>query len=359
MDTFDLVGIRNGYAWMYGGGGNDIFKLGALDKLATTLAVYGGGNADRVEVNDSGRQSGTTYTFTAGGQFWWGGGRNLTASTPPGTNALYYFEMEGFDLAAGRGDDIVNILRPGSATTVNTGAGYDTVYVGAVRGVNTPVGLWDRELATAAPVSRPLSVDAGPDGGLLVLLDRANPYESGEVSGRYVVSDTALTRMGLVGKLGQPATIEMPVVRVGHRGFTGLQLDTGERDDFVRVIVTSAGPKVTVNAGGGNDILVGGGANDTLNGGSGRDVLIGGLGYDTLDGGQEDDILIAGTTTHDADDGKLRAIRTVWADYSKTVAQRKALLQPLLNASTVANGSSLDVLSDAAGDNWRWSVPLM
>lgn len=40
-----------------------------------------------------------------------------------------------------------------------------------------------------------------------------------------------------------------------------------------------------INAGGGNDCVLGGGGNDTLSGGVGTDVLIGGPGTDSFNGG--------------------------------------------------------------------------
>lgn len=47
---------------------------------------------------------------------------------------------------------------------------------------------------------------------------------------------------------------------------------------------------ITINAGDGNDVLIGGAGNDTLLGGAGDDVLFGGPGDDTIDGGPGDDV---------------------------------------------------------------------
>jgi len=69
---------------------------------------------------------------------------------------------------------------------------------------------------------------------------------------------------------------------------------------------TLAGSVVSVDAGGGGDLITGGveddrfnggSGNDTLNGGSGNDELIGGAGDDMLAGGAGDDILISGVGT--------------------------------------------------------------
>src|SRR5215510_6948098 len=54
----------------------------------------------------------------------------------------------------------------------------------------------------------------------------------------------------------------------------------------------SDSPKLVIDGGDGNDVLIGGGGNDTILGGAGDDVLIGGAGIDTLDGGPGDNVVI-------------------------------------------------------------------
>lgn len=54
------------------------------------------------------------------------------------------------------------------------------------------------------------------------------------------------------------------------------------------------GPKLILDGGDGNDVLIGGAGADTLLGGAGDDVLLGGPGTDILDGGPGDNILIQG-----------------------------------------------------------------
>ncbi|QID17096.1 retention module-containing protein [Nitrogeniibacter mangrovi] len=61
------------------------------------------------------------------------------------------------------------------------------------------------------------------------------------------------------------------------------------------VIDTGVPPEgVTLDGGGGNDILVGTDLVDTLNGGDGNDTLYGGGGNDTLNGGDGNDLLVGG-----------------------------------------------------------------
>ena len=51
------------------------------------------------------------------------------------------------------------------------------------------------------------------------------------------------------------------------------------------------GPKLVLDGGDGDDVLIGGAGDDTLLGGAGDDVLIGGGGIDILDGGPGDNIV--------------------------------------------------------------------
>jgi SdrD B-like domain/RTX calcium-binding nonapeptide repeat (4 copies)/Repeat of unknown function (DUF5648) len=106
---------------------------------------------------------------------------------------------------------------------------------------------------------------------------------------------------------------------------TGANLVINTRNEDVIVRTISSDDPVSINAGSGNDILVGGDSdagndylsagdgndsvsgragndiisggigNDSLNGGDGKDTIIGGAGNDALDGGAGDDVLNIGT----------------------------------------------------------------
>src|SRR5262245_9271015 len=120
----------------------------------------------------------------------------------------------------------------------------------------------------------------------------------------------------------------------------------------------------------GNDVLrasgsapavsVGGDGDDQLYGSSGRSILIGGRGADRIVGGSGGDVLIAGYTAYDDDLDALAALHGVWVDPTKTYAQRVAALQSAstlpgsirLDATTVFDDTSADVLTGGAGQDW-------
>jgi Ca2+-binding RTX toxin-like protein len=64
-------------------------------------------------------------------------------------------------------------------------------------------------------------------------------------------------------------------------------------DDVIDASATGPdGPKLIIDGGDDDDILIGGDGNDTILGGAGDDVLLGGPGQDVLDGGPGDNVVI-------------------------------------------------------------------
>ncbi|MEO8133906.1 MAG: calcium-binding protein [Betaproteobacteria bacterium] len=64
-------------------------------------------------------------------------------------------------------------------------------------------------------------------------------------------------------------------------------------DDIIDASALGAnGPKIVLDGGEGDDVLLGGAGDDNLQGGAGDDILIGGPGFDVLDGGTGDNVLI-------------------------------------------------------------------
>lgn len=104
--------------------------------------------------------------------------------------------------------------------------------------------------------------------------------------------------------------------------------------------------------GNGDDVLVGGGGIDILEGGNGRDLLIGGIGSDALLGGNGDDILVGGYTIHDGNVAALDDIMAIWSSAASLNA-RIALLTSvggLLEANqAVFDDDALDVITGGAG----------
>jgi Ca2+-binding RTX toxin-like protein len=121
----------------------------------------------------------------------------------------------------------------------------------------------------------------------------------------------------------------------------------------------------TITDGNGTGVQVGADGKDRLTSGSGRDILIGGVGIDTINGGNGADILVAGPTTYDtptaAHQQSLCAIEAEWSGAS-TYADRIGHLRGtlpgglngtnFLNAATLVNDASVDVLNGKKGVDW-------
>ena len=115
--------------------------------------------------------------------------------------------------------------------------------------------------------------------------------------------------------------------------------------------------------GSGNDVLVGGDGNDILSGGSGRDVLIGSEDGDWLDGGTDEDVLIGGYTIHDNNVAALDAVMAIWgssASFSSRVATLSGSGGLLQAGVAVFDDDDHDVLIGGTGrdlyfgDNNPW-----
>lgn len=83
----------------------------------------------------------------------------------------------------------------------------------------------------------------------------------------------------------------------GFGGFLNIELfELAAGNDFIDLTAHGAGGSdyakdVTINAGVGDDIVVGGAGRDTINGDAGNDLLFGWRGADTINGGSGDDTL--------------------------------------------------------------------
>ncbi len=115
----------------------------------------------------------------------------------------------------------------------------------------------------------------------------------------------------------------------------------------------------------GNDILIGGNGNDVLTGGNGRNIEIGDAGRDTLHGGPFEDILIGGSTIYDTATPiqnlaikdlytelglQTPDVNTRWAAMASTTGV--GLRGAQLNASTVIDDDTPDLLTGGGSDDW-------
>jgi uncharacterized delta-60 repeat protein len=114
----------------------------------------------------------------------------------------------------------------------------------------------------------------------------------------------------------------------------------------------------TVFGGSGSEVILGGAGNDAISGGSGSDLIFGGVGSDFINAGSGGDILLGGSTN--LSDNDLALVREEWTSnrsYTERVANLRTGSGPVLNgvqlnASTVFNDNSSDLLFGNSGLDW-------
>jgi Ca2+-binding RTX toxin-like protein len=326
QDTFNVRSVGWYPITLKGGVGDDTFRIGeyhrTLDKMLSQVNVRGDGGVNSLVVDDGRDDTQNEYTVRS-------------YEVLRGSQRVSFSGIASLELLAGSNHDAIAVTSAPSSLIVDGGAGNDGITV---------------DLLTAKKVTARAGLGSGT-------LTATYNYGSSSVplEANYLVTDTEIRALQGANPL-KGGFLQANAV-LAHSGFQSLTLNTGAANDLVRVQTTTTGPRTTVNAGGGNDILVGGAGMDTLNGDAGRDILIGGDGLDTLWGGVEDDILIGGRYTGSGQDSNLHAIRSVWTG-TGSYASRVSQLRSMLNATTVIDDAAADWLYGGDQLDWFWGSAL-
>jgi hypothetical protein len=188
-----------------GDGGNTLHNNGPV----TVNGVIG----TRLNVNDQGTPSAETYTVTA-----------TSVSRTGGVAPITYSGIQSLAVNAGRAAETVNVQGTNAytATTVNSGAGSDTVNVGAGGRLQGIVGA--------------VTVNGG--GGT-----RLNVNDQGTTTREtYTVTPASVSRTGGVAPLT-------------YGNLQSLAVNPGQPVETVNVQGTAAGTATTVNGGAGSDTV--------------------------------------------------------------------------------------------------------
>ncbi|WP_145944014.1 LamG-like jellyroll fold domain-containing protein [Fuerstiella marisgermanici] len=129
--------------------------------------------------------------------------------------------------------------------------------------------------------------------------------------------------------------------------FEAIHIQLGDGNDRFNALGTFEVPLI-VDAGAGNDrlvgsrggdVLLGGPGNDYIWAGSGNNIVVGGGGRDFLFGGSGQDILIGGTTDFDGNAADLRGLQQEWNHPTRSLHER---VQNLSDYGGGAGGSGLN-----------------
>jgi Ca2+-binding RTX toxin-like protein len=158
------------------------------------------------------------------------------------------------------------------AIDLNALGGTDTVTVDDVSGTDLA--------AVNAALAGALGGSAGDAAADVVVVNGTNDDDVVTVAG----DASGVAVLGLAARVG---------ITGAEAANDRLVVNALAGDDVVDASgLAAAAIGLSVDAGAGDDVAIGGDGNDTLVGGAGDDVLIGGPGIDVLDGGGDDDVVI-------------------------------------------------------------------
>ncbi len=268
-------------------GGDDTIRVssdgtgatGSLAALAGDLAIDVGAGSNTIAISDAaeatpGANAAVTASSTAiAGLAGPGGGSNIALAASGGTVAALTLigsnsasvaegytisDVPGpFTLALGAGHDGVTLQGTAHATTLNAGAGNDTLSLGS-----SGAGLGD--------ITTPVALDAAGGADTLTLDDAADPSADIVALGATTVStEPGNSLFGTGGSLT-------------YAGLEQLTLELGSGRDALTITATQAGTKTTVNTGSGDDIVSVPGASSSLETVVSPLSLDGGLGFNML-----------------------------------------------------------------------------
>ena len=262
-------------AKLTGGVGNNMFTV---DRWTGTGKITGGTGTDTLSATRNAR---TTLTTTS-----------LVAT---GFGTLTLSSLETAQLTGGVGNNLFAVTGWKGTGSVTGGGGTDTI----VASRNANFTLSNTQLLASNGLAMTLS-------GLSI----AN-LTGGTSANRFTVSgwtgsgkiDGSTSAIGTFDQIVAVRDADMTLTNTsltaagfGMLTLVGIEtadLSGGAAANKLIANLFTLG-SVTLQGGGGSDVLIGGSKNNSLIGGAGRDTIIGGVGNDTLRGGDDDDTLIGG-----------------------------------------------------------------
>jgi hypothetical protein len=285
-DTVNVLGTHSAPLNIVGKGSNvvNIGNNGSLQGIQSHVAVRNNNGFTSLHVDGSAATSSQTVTMSVGDD-----GFGLTVGKIDGLTAqeidydvarVSFVEVKGGNLGnTFTVEDTFHNGQTSDTTQINTGAGFNQVFVHGVHGqlnlngragiVNIGSDLFPR--GSLQGIQGGISITNPFGGSSLTVNDAADPF------GRtWVLS--ALPTFGLIEMAGTPAKISYVPNQISH-----INLNGGQGNDLFKVL-SSAGPApIQINGLGGNDLFIVGNLSNTLddihtplqlNGNSGFNVLV-------------------------------------------------------------------------------------
>ena len=285
-------------------------------------------------------------------------GKSIQGFSTAPINITYDTAMS---VLAGSGGNTITVGATDAQTYLYSGSGNDTLYYTGGRFGNFVLDGQNGNdtvlVGSAAPtlggtmsgMEAPIILGSSL-GSLAVTLD-----DSGDTTGRTVSFDSSPT-----GGLNTIVGLNPGEVYI-QPGVSSVTIYGGTGSDTFNASGAPATLSVSLDGGGGNDILVGG---------PGRDILIGGDGADTLHGGGGN-ILIGGRTSYDGNVTALQALMKEWertdADYLTRIRHLGGvipgglngtyrLIPPGYTGATVVDDAIADLMTGGTDPELDWFI---
>jgi Ca2+-binding RTX toxin-like protein len=279
-------------------GGNDVIDASGVAAGKVTLTINGGLGDDTVigsagdDLIVGGDGADVAHMGAGNDTFVWNpGDDNDTVEGQAGTDTLLF---NGANIS-----EIINISANGERALLTRDIATITMDLNDVETIDLHT-LGGNDLVTVNDMTgtdvKLVHIDLGAAGGVPDQLDDTVVINgtNGDDVFTLTLENGALVVTGAASKVVIEHFDLNDTIRI--MGLDG--------DDVINAAGLGAnGPKLVLDGGNGDDVILGGPGNDTLLGGAGDDVLIGNAGQDSLDGGPGDNILIqdgnsfAATTT--------------------------------------------------------------
>jgi Ca2+-binding RTX toxin-like protein len=277
-----------------GGAGDDVIDANSLPANQIGLVLNGGTGNDVV----LGSHGNDTVIGGTGNDVAFLGAGDDTFIWNPGDGSDGVDGQSGFDTLAFNGSNAnenISISANGAETLLTNDVGGVTMHLSSVEDIELSASGGADNITvndlTGTGIKQ-VSVDLASAGGSAgdgqndtVVINGTNGNDVISLS----IENGALVVNGLSSKIVLEHFDFNDTIRIAGLG----------GDDVIDASrIGTNGPKLILEGGDGNDVLVGGGGNDTINGGAGDDVLIGGPGQDILDGGPGNNISIQSAVNH-------------------------------------------------------------
>jgi Ca2+-binding RTX toxin-like protein len=263
------------------GAGND-----TITGSAGKDTIYAGTGSDKIDGGASKDFLGIfNYTDTVNTKIIY---RNVNSgSITGGSNAGTTFKnIEQVDFVTGLGNDEIDISAATIRSFVDAGAGNDTITGGASND-SIGAGAGDDNINSGTGND---SIRAGAGNDNIDANTGDDRIDGGEGNDLLIIAnatDSVNTTISYLN-VNNGSTIGGSSAGTTFKNIERVDFRTGSGNDSLNISATTIGS--SIDAGAGNDTLVGGAGNDRLEAGTGNDTLNGGAGNDRLTGGGGNDV---------------------------------------------------------------------